>query len=127
MKIYADYEFYVAGYLLGRKPKIPKEDFQFWAMQASSGIQRVTFGRMDDMKEIPEDVKMCCCEVAEKMCVFDSMKEEDGRILQSYNNDGESGTYATTDMTDAALEGNIYRVIHKWLAPSGLMYCGVER
>ena len=106
MKIYVDYDFYVKKYLIGRNPVLHR--------------------RLETMNEIPEEAKMCCCNVAEKIYSFESLKDEDGRILHSYSNDGDSGTYVDEDYTEDGLEKAVYQIIHKWLSFTGLLYCGVN-
>ena len=125
MKIYADIEFYKSQYLLGRAPKISDADFPYWAMLASGEIRQRTFNRTDRLEEIPEEVGMCCCELAEKMYSVESVKDETGMILQSYGNDGETGTYKTEDLSEAGIRKSMDQIIRKWLVNTGLMYCGV--
>ena len=63
--IYADEKFYTENYLMGRKPVI-SAGFPFYARQASQVIDQHTFGRLKDAQDVPELVKMCCCELAEE-------------------------------------------------------------
>ncbi len=126
LKGYTDKEFYKNQYLLGRTPKIPDADFPYWAMLASGEIRQRTFNRVDDLGRIPDEVGMCCCEIAEKMCSVESVKDENGMILQSYGNDGGTGTYKTDDLSESGVRRSITRIIRKWLGNTGLMYCGVE-
>ena len=125
MKIYADIEFYKNGYLMGRTPAVPDKDFDYWSMRATTEIRRRTFHRIDSIENIPKDVKMCCCEVLEKLYKFESAKSENGLILQSYNNDGESGAYKVDGMTEAELEKEVVSIIRRWLSQTELLYCGV--
>ena len=78
------------------------------------------------MEIIPEDVQMCCCEVAEKLYLYDAAKDNNGMILQSYGNDGDTGTYKTDDLTAEAIENAVSEIIERWLIHTGLMYCGVD-
>ena len=126
MRIYTDLEFYKNQYLLGRAPKIPDADFPYWAMLASGEIRQRTFSRVDDMEDIPEEAGMCCCEVAERLYSAESVKDENGMILQSYGNDGETGTYKTDDLSESGVRRSITRIVRKWLGNTGLTYCGVE-
>ena len=126
MKIYADTEFYMNQYLLGRTPKIPDADLSYWAMLASGEIRQLTFSRIDDLAEVPEEAGMCCCELAEKLYAVESIKDENGMILQSYGNDGETGTYKTDDLSESGVRRSATRIIRKWLGNTELMYCGVE-
>lgn len=125
MKSYADIEFYKDSYLLGRAPKIPDAEFPYWVMCASGEIRQRTFGRVDAMEDIPEEVRMCCCEIAEKLYLMESAKDENGMVLQSFSNDGESGTFKTDDMSEAGIRRGVSRCIRRWLIHTGLMYCGV--
>lgn len=126
MKSYADTEFYKGQYLLGREPKISDKEFGYWSMLASAEIRTLTFGRVDDLEEIPEEVSRCCCELAEKLYSVEAVKDENGMILQSYGNDGETGTYKTEDLSEAGVRRSATKIIRKWLVNSGLMYCGVD-
>lgn len=125
MKAYADYEYYSEPYLLGREPKIPEGEFGFFAMQASSRIRTRTFERLDGLEEIPEEARMCCCEAAERLYAAERAKGENGLILQSYSNDGDSGTYRADEATAAVTETGIDEIIRRWLGHTGLLYCGV--
>lgn len=125
MKTYADLEFYHSGYLLGREQSISNEAFPYWAMLASGEIRQRTFERVDSMDKIPEAVQMCCCEIAEKLYSVESVKDENGLIMQSYGNDGETGTYKTEDLSEKQVQKNISQITRKWLSNTDLMYCGV--
>ncbi len=125
MKIYTDTEFYKNQYLLGRAQKIQDADFPYWAMLASGEIRQLTFNRVEDLGEIPDEVRMCCCELAEKLYSVESVKDENGMVLQSYGNDGETGTYKTDDLSESGVQRSIVKIIRKWLVNTDLMYCGV--
>lgn len=125
MKVYTDTEFYEHYYLLGREPKISEKEFNYWSMLASANIRRITFGCIDHMENVPDEVQMCCCEVAEKLYIADRARGEDGMLHQSYGNDGETGTFKTDELSEEAVQKSISQIIRKWLANTGLMYCGV--
>lgn len=80
---------------------------------------------MDQMESIPDDVQMCCCEVAERLYRQESARGNNGMILQSYGNDGETGTFKTDEFSADALKSGVSDVVNKWLADTGLLYCGV--
>lgn len=122
---YTDIEFYADKYLQGRSEVIPSSEFSYWAMQASSEIREKTFGNVDQMDSIPEEVQMCCCEVAEKLYHYEAAKGENGMVLQSFGNDGDTGTYKTDDYSQEAIDKSIDNIIRRWLLYTGLMYCGV--
>nr|DAH04405.1 MAG TPA: Head Tail Connector Protein [Caudoviricetes sp.] len=126
MTIYADKNFYLDQYLSGKEPTIPIDEIEYWLAQASRKINRRAFGKTDALQEVPDEVKMCCCAVAEKLYQFESAKSENGMVLQSYGNDGETATYKTTDMSELAISGKVLEIIEEWLMPTGLLYCGVD-
>lgn len=125
MKQYADFGFYSDKYLCGRSEVIPDTEFSYWSMQASSKIREKTFGNVDQMDSIPDDVQMCCCDVAEKLYRWESAKGKNGMVMQSYGNDGDTGTYKTDDYSQEAIDKSIDDIIRRWLLHTGLMYCGV--
>lgn len=126
MTIYADKNFYLDQYLSGKGPTIPIDEIEYWLAQASRKINRRAFGKTDVLQEVPDEVKMCCCAVAEKLYQFESAKSENGMVLQSYGNDGETATYKTTDMSESAISSKVLEIIEEWLMPTGLLYCGVD-
>lgn len=127
MKSYADYQSYEKTYLLGRKAKIQSSEFAYWSFQASSVIRQNTFSRIDSMDKIPEEVVMCCCEIAERLYQAEAVRSEEGKILQSYGNDGETGTYKVDEFSENAIKRSVSSITRKWLASTGLMYCGVTK
>ena len=126
MECYADIDFYTDRYLMGRPGAIPKQDFPYWSMQATSKIKSCTFGRVEVLDALPEPVLMCCCEVAEKLYLFDAAKTENGMVLRSYGNDGETAAFESADFTAEAVTKAVSDIIEKWLSNTGLTYCGVE-
>ncbi len=123
--IYADEVFYESRYLLGRKPVI-STGFLFYARQASQTIDQYTFGRLKDAAEadIPETVRMCCCELAEAEYKRQKQKSDSGGKTSE-----KIGTYsvsfgsATEQASATAQERR--EVVMKWLANTGLCYRGV--
>lgn len=122
--VYADEKYYTEKYLLGRKPVI-SSGFPFYARQASQVIDQHTFGRLKDVQDVPELVKMCCCELAE---------EEFWREKQQRDSGGKTaekiGTYsvsfgAARDLDEASRLGLRY-IVKKWLEDTGLCYQGVD-
>lgn len=68
--IFADEIFYKDIYLAGRTEIIPFAEFNHWARRASDRIN----WRKIELSDIPEQLKMCTCEVAEALYV-DSEKK----------------------------------------------------
>lgn len=125
MKLYADSDFYFNEYLQGRSEVVPVNDFPYWSTLATSEIKNRTFGRVDALGEVPENVQMCCCEVAEKLYVGENVKSDNGMVLQSYSNDGESATFKADDVSADAIQRSVEDIIRRWLSYTGLLYCGV--
>lgn len=122
--IYADNEFYTEQYLLGRKPVI-NAGFPFYARLASQIIDRYTFDRMKIVNEIPETVKMCCCELAEAEYQAEKRRNKSGGKTSE-----KIGTYSVSfdsdQETSAAVQKEQHSIIMKWLADTGLCYQGVD-
>lgn len=124
--IYADEQFYNESYLLGRKPVIGT-GFPFYAQQASQTIDQYTFGRLKAIHEedIPEEVRMCCCELAEMGFRQEKQQKESGgktsEKIGTY-----SVSYGTVQETSALIAQEKRSVILKWLANTGLCYQGVR-
>lgn len=124
---YADEAYYIAVYRAGMEPPISGSSFNFYARTATKEIRARTFGNIDESADIPDEVKMCCCEMAEKLHTVESAKDGNGLVLQSYSNDGESGSYLASDLTDAGVSAALDGIARGWLLDTGLMYCGVRR
>ena len=128
---YVDYEYYVSGYLLGRSPAVPDEDFLFFEKQAEKVLNQHTFSRLAaDCKLITDDVRDCTCELAELLYQADKATQqatEQGGVLQSYSNDGESGTFDLSQSiyTEAGKKKKIREIINRYLGNTGLLYRGV--
>lgn len=125
MKEYTSEEFYRKHYLLGRSAILKDESFHYWITKASAKIRRYTFDRVDALNELPEAVQMCCCEIAETLFRQESSKDESGRILQNYGNDGDSGTFLTESLTSSSIEKEVRAIVRLWLSDTNLLYCGV--
>ena len=121
--IYVDEEFYKNKYLLGRKPVI-STGFDFYARSAGQIIDQYTFDRLKELPEIPEEVRMCCCEVAEAELRREKRQEEAGGKISE-----KIGTYSVSfgSVKEAAeAAGKEQRdIVMKWLADTGLCYQGV--
>lgn len=123
--IYAEELFYTDTYLSGRKPVI-RTGFKYYAREASKVIDQYTFNRLSKIPEsdIKEDVKMCCCELAEQCFRMEKQKKESvGKTSEKVGT--HSVTYAAgSDISrnDAAEKRNI---IMKWLGNTGLCYRGI--
>ena len=121
--MYADYEFYTSGYLLGKSPVVPEESFLYWEREARAQIDLYTFGR----------VKLCTCAVAEVLYQADKAKveqQESGLAgpLASWSNDGQSGTVdlSNSALTETGKMKEVRRLIVQHLSSTGLIYRGLR-
>lgn len=121
MTVYADKEFYKNEYLCGRKAVIDTA-FEFYARQATQKIKSYTFDNIDETN-IPDCVRMCCCDVAELIFKFDKSSKHNGISSESVGD--QSVSYESTDSQMQTLHKNIKSVVYSWLAETGLMYRGV--
>lgn len=121
--IYADEDFYKREYLLGRKPVI-SAGFLFYARQASKMIDRYTFGRLVDVTDFPEAVRMCCCELAEAEYQREKQQKASGGKTSE-----KIGTYSVSFGTAQEMAQAVAKeqrgIVMKWLADTGLCYQGV--
>ena len=72
---------------------IPEKAFPGMILKASIFVKFLTFARVDDMTEIPEEVSLATCAVADVMYQDRMRKDDAGREIASENNDGYSVIY----------------------------------
>jgi len=124
MKVYADEDFYKKQYLLGRKPVI-SAGFNFYARSASKIMNSLTFGRIDKLNDLTEDIKMCCCEIAER-CYTNEKERKAAGGKTSEKNGTYSVTYSDKAISDSDISSaDAYRIMNKWLSETGLLYRGI--
>lgn len=124
MTAYADYEYYTETYLLGRSAAVSAADFNFYAMQASTVIDRYTFGNID-AENVPEAVQSCCCELAEILCAEKTSKAAQKEGIASESVQGWSQSYESKATRHTASLCAQRECIRRWLANTGLLYSGV--
>lgn len=117
---YVDYSYYVSIY---GGSAIPETAFPRMAIKAENKINATTFNRIDISASYASSVKMCACEIAEALYTADQAKTN-GMIMKSYSNDGESGTFDESSMTEAAVNERINGITTEWLWSTGLLYRG---
>lgn len=129
--MYVNYGYYESKYLLGREPTVPEDDFMFWEKQTERVLNQYTFGRLTaDTEFLTDEVKDCACELAELLYQADRSAQQaavQGGVLQSYSNDGESGTFdlSQSTFTEEGKAKKISEIIHRYLGNTGLLYRGV--
>lgn len=126
MTIYADSEYYQETYQ--GTESVTDSLFR----EASQMIDLYTFNRID-ADDIPDDVKMCCCELSETLLKYnaleDSLFSSDGKIVSSKVGDlSENYAYNTPNLGDLNRRKvrDLRDVIYRWLTDTGLLYRGVR-
>lgn len=123
MNVYADENFYKKAYLYG-KTAVITSDYEYFFREASLLIDRYTFGNIDP-ENVPEAVKMCCCELAENLFSENkSMTENVG--IQSESVGGWSRNYTSKSEIQIHFKSEQKHIIFKWLTDTGLLYRGVK-
>lgn len=123
MNIYADEKFYKEAYLC-EKSAVITSDYEYFFREASLLIDRCTFGNID-FENIPQAVKMCCCELAENLFSENkSLTENVG--IQSEFVGGWSRNYTSKSEILTNFKSKRKRIIYRWLADTGLLYRGVK-
>lgn len=123
MTVFADENFYKTKYLCGRKAVIDTA-FNFYARKATQIIINYC-GENIDFKIAVDEIKLCCCELAELLY---NNEQSDGQcgILSETVGD-MSVSYENTEITKQILQKNIRSVVYSYLADTGLLYRGVRR
>ena len=125
MTVYADYNFYTTDYLAGKSAAVAESDFQYYARKASSEINNYTHGNIK-ADNIPDEVRYCCCEIAEAMCSSDTSEAAKKAGVSSESVQGWSQSYESSEAQKTALRGSIRECIYRWLSNTGLLYSGVR-
>lgn len=124
MVTYADDGFYRKSFLCGKKAVIDTA-FDYYARLASQKIKYYTFNNINE-NDIPENVKMCCCDVAEKLFTYEKISNQrDGKSSETVK--GWSVSYENQEQSAKALNDDISGIIRYWLADTGLLYAGVKK
>lgn len=106
------------------KNAVITSDYGYFFREASLIIDRYTFGNINS-ENIPQAVKMCCCELAENLFSENKSLTENAGI-QSESVGGWSRNYTSKSEILTNSKAEQKRIIYKWLADTGLLYRGVE-
>ena len=117
MTNYADFAYYTGTY---GGAVIDTASFDLLALKATQKIKLYTFNRIAD-DNIPEEAKMCCCELAE---LFFKAEQEDTKVIASEKVGEYSVSYVSAEAKENLMHISTQNVINKWLAMTGLLYRG---
>lgn len=114
---YADYTYYTGTY---KGAVIDTASFDLYARRATQEIKKYTLNRVDEAN-ILDDVKMCCCELAELLF---KDKQEDTKGITSEKVGEYSVSYVSPEAKEKLVSVSIRSIIYNWLAMTGLLYRG---
>lgn len=116
---YADYAYYTDTY---KGAVLDAASFPLYARKATQLIKLHTFNRIKE-DNIPDEAKMCCCELAEEMYKHD--KGDAGNIASEKV--GEySVSYVDKEKAETQHRGKCKEIIYNWLINTGLLYRGCD-
>lgn len=120
---YATEQDYQNEYLMGRKPVI-RTGFDYYARQAGQVIDTYTYGRVKTLPEVPEPVRLCCCELAEAIYQQEKQnREASGKASEKVGT--YSVSFSSVSEARQAADREQHGIVMKWLADTGLCYQGV--
>lgn len=120
MTVYADSSFYERTYLSGRTAVIPSSEFGFYARRASNVIRQYTLGNIGG--DVPESVRLCCCELAETIYAAENAKASGGVVSEKVGD--VTVNYESAETLRRALPRRMKSVVYSWLADTGLLHRG---
>ncbi len=130
MVIFADYEYYKSSYLKSTTQTIDENEYPFLALKATQLINACTFNRVSKKSSVPEEVKMCCCELvdifyAEKMQL--AAIQIDGKTAEKVGDYSVSYGVTYKDVADieSRFQSKKQECINMWLSTTGLLYGGI--
>ncbi len=98
--------------------------FDFYARQATAEIKRFVGRNLID-DELPDCVKMCCCELAELNYTHEkTTAEANGKASESVG--GWSVSYESSEQSKQSYDKSVKACIYKWLSGTGLLYRGLK-
>ena len=100
MTVFADYDFYINKYLSGRNAAVSAANFTMLARKATQKIKIFTGSNVDE-SNIPECVKMCCCEITE-LLYKEATSQNQGVASESVQ--GWSKAYESTESRTQAAD-----------------------
>ena len=118
MTNYADYAYYTGTY---KGVVIDAASFDLYSRQATQEIRKYTFNRVD-VEDIPDDVKMCCCELAEYL--YKQKNSGHDENISSEKVGEFSVSYVSGQTAEDIKRSTIKGIIYNWLAMTGLLYRG---
>ena len=111
---------------------LPETPFNILELEAQKNIDKYTFGRLQDLEEQINEVKVCDFKLIEMLNTY-SFYDNQNKSISSENTDGYSISYAqATENVSKAKINEIKSIIKTYLAECKLedgtpyLYCGVR-
>ena len=126
MVAYTDIDFYMNHYganQLSNKEIV--ERFDYYAIKATQFIKMYTWDNVDE-NDIPECVKMCCCELIGYIASNDEKQASFDTGVRSESVGGWSRTYADASELQEGNRAQLKHCVYEWLTGTGLLYRGVR-
>ena len=120
---YADENFYTESYLCGKEAVI-NTAFDFYARKATAHIKQFTGNNIDE-NNIPECVRMCCCELAETLFRYEKLLNGNTTGMTSQHIGDLSVNYESSENLRKSQSDEIRQIIYRWISGTGLLYRGV--
>ena len=120
---YADENFYTQSYLCGKEVVITTA-FDFYSRKASTVIRTFTGNNIDE-NNIPECVRMCCCELAEMLFRYEKLLNGNTTGMTSQHIGDLSVNYESSENLRKSQSDEIRQIIYRRLSGTGLLYRGV--
>lgn len=99
-----------------------EEDFKRYEKKARRKLSSFTFGRIDCLQNIPDEVGDCICDIAEKISIAESKENFSGIVSES--TDGHSVTFEKKQSIEQ-MNKELYLTAVDYLNNTGLLYGGV--
>ena len=127
---YATYNYFIDKYLHNQDYFDDNTNeinvFEHCLDKATAIIDRYTFGNVKKLDEIPECVKQCCCEIAQRIYEFNVNNPENGVAIVSEKVGDLSTSYESSESRKVNLSKANVETIKNWLSGTGLLYRGVN-
>jgi hypothetical protein len=121
MVSYATKEYYTEKYLQGRQAVIDTASFPLYAQKATQRIKRYTGDNVDETQIFPDELMMCCCEIAEALFKAD---QEDTKGIASEKVGEYSVSYVSPEAKEKLMSVSVRSIVYNWLDTTGLLYRG---
>lgn len=120
---YADFKYYKDTY---KGAVLDAASFDLYSRKSTLLIRQQTFNRVSE-SDIPDDVSMCCCELAEYLSKKDAAEQDTEAGIKGMTAEttgGHSVSYESSEAREQANNKAVSTIIYNWLAFTGLLYRG---